>query len=177
MTKTIVALLALVTGSNVFGIASGQSGSVYVEAKAPISSRPLTLKVSDSPELKAILRSVKRDLSQHVRLTATGLQPSAKGAGVRVFLGLPDDQKVPSVDSENYLGTFSFFGAKEGVAEDTMLDATPVLRKLLDAKKLSIGRDLGITLVAVPIRPGDSIDGMNIPLKGVSLELVEPDEQ
>jgi len=145
-------------------------GSLKVSSdRTPITARPLTLTIKASKELESILRQTVADRDKGLRLTIEKVRRPAKRAAVRVYLGLRPDQNVPDIESNHFVGTFSFFGDDEAEENSFFLELSSSVRKLVEAKQLSTTGDLGITLVATPIGTKGDLADVAVSFEGLRL--------
>lgn len=134
-----------------------------------ITKRPLTITIESSKELRSVIRQLVNDQSKGLRLTVRNLEPPDLRVGVRVYLGLRPDQDLPGIESEHYVGTFTFFPADDKEKNSFLLELSPSLRKLIEGKKLSTNEDIAITLVVTQVGGKGSVDEVRIPFEGLRL--------
>jgi len=114
-----------------------------------------------------------------VRLSVEGIEPPAAATppvGVRVFLDAPRADAATPIDDPHYVGSFTFFDGRAGsggAAAKTafLLDLGHTLRALGSPERWLRRGDAAVTLVAVPLRRGESVEAVSIPFEKVRISL------
>jgi hypothetical protein len=114
-----------------------------------------------------------------VRLAVEGIEPPAAATpavGVRVFLDAPRVDAATPIDDPHYVGSFTFFDGRGGAGAAPaktafLLDLGHTLRALGSPERWLRGGDATVTLVAVPLHHGESVEGVSIPFEKVRISL------
>ena len=168
-----------------FGAAEDPLGEPLFRAEVPersvISSEPVTVTLEPSDRLRegtGERRIVAEDVAQEattLRLEVQGVAaPGNPSVGVLVFLDMPEaDASIPP-DDPHYVASFSFFQHEGGEEHEHgptthYINATPAIRRLMEAGEYSMGDPLQTTLVMVPIGAEESVEDLEIPFEGVTI--------
>ena len=103
-----------------------------------IGQEPLTVRLTIPETLRQVVADPDTSREQNeLWLSLDGVRPPAADVDVRVFINLPDPERVPSsVESLHYAGSFTFTrepGAPERVT--FLIDLSRVLRRLPSAER------------------------------------------
>jgi hypothetical protein len=172
-----------------FGADEEPRGEPLFQAAAPeqrpfISSEPVTVTLAPSDLLQEQTderMAVAEDVAQEattLRLEVQGVAPPGNpDVSVLVFLNMPEADASTPPDDPHYVASFSFFqheeegahGGHEHGPATHYINATPAIRRLQEASEYSMGDPLEITLMTVPIAPGDQVEDVEIPFEGLTI--------
>jgi hypothetical protein len=171
-----------------FGSDEEPRGEPLFQAAAPerryfISSEPVTVTLTPGDRLQQMggRMALAEDVAQEattLRLEVQGVDPQGNpDVGVLVFLNMPEADASTPTDDPHYVASFTFFehededdhGQHEHGPATHYINATPAIRRLQEAGLYNMGDPLETTLVTVPIVPGDQVEDVEIPFKGLAI--------